>query len=733
MRKECVLYSANVSLPPGIVVIPFAGIPEHLLFYGFFMVLSMIIYIYIIINHRVFKSGGKSYLTILLGREDEWLVKERGVSAYHYIVFLRMFLNLGGIFMVLSGISLAIHVSHSSRDCTVFDSTTSSSIPHNSKLHWFNLVISSLTPWLVIFKVWQMSNKIGFLKPLTKTFSSTLFIENNPLISNITEVVEYFERKYPNYEIVDVAWSPNTKALQDLVTDLKFYKDCLKIVTETKGQEPGASCCSVSLSKNPEFYEEKIRILSVSINDAKEDALKKPGLILFLTFRNHAEAKQVYRREKLMPTFFSLKGQLAFAPRPKEILWKSVNSFKINTIGFVISYIIIFFLAIFCSSPAGFHEQIEHQVIRHIIGDTSDIAVVSTFLPPLLLIFFTIMVPMAVKVARVDYGSCSRTLSHANYMGSLYRWLTLSVIIFPIILAHAGNLLEFFISVGSEGLKFALLKWECVYTASTGAFYINFLIVVAFMKCQLELHRVGDSLRVFWMKLINCRYWERLEAASRNLKKKIANRNGEQTSLADSYVWTVIYFSVWMFFCLTCPVITPAFLIFIICKYLVVVQNFRYYYTATEDQPELITTAAKLTIVASIFPQVNFTLLMIIKQWMKENEEHFEITVMTLFLLAINLILLAMLHKHNWNFPVKLFRYSRKPVDQREYFGYENPFLYIDLNDAELEEGIERMRASWLNQKRRRVSQHLPEDKIFSRTLGNFAQWAVNMVARNLK
>ena len=118
MRKECVLKSANVSLPPGIVVIPFAGIPEHLLFYGFFMVLSMIIYIYIIINHRVFKSGGKSYLTILLGREDEWLVKERGVSAYHFIVFLRMFLNLGGIFMVLSGISLAIHVSNSSRDCS---------------------------------------------------------------------------------------------------------------------------------------------------------------------------------------------------------------------------------------------------------------------------------------------------------------------------------------------------------------------------------------------------------------------------------------------------------------------------------------------------------------------------------------------------------------------------------------------------------------------------------------
>ena len=77
----------------------------------------------------------------------------------------------------------------------------------------------------------------------------------------------------------------------------------------------------------------------------------------------------------------------------------------------------------------------------------------------------------------------------------------------------------------------------------------------------------------------------------------------------------------------------PSLLIYIIIKYIVAVQNLSCYYTATEDQPELVTTAAKLSIVASIFPQVNFTLLMIIKQGMKENEDHFVITIMTTFLL----------------------------------------------------------------------------------------------------
>ena len=92
-----------------------------------------------------------------------------------------------------------------------------------------------------------------------------------------------------------------------------------------------------------------------------------------------------------------------------------------------------------------------------------------------------------------------------------------------------------------------------------------------------------------------------------------------------------------------------------------------------------------------------------------------------------------MMHKHNWNFPVKLFRHSRKPGGQQEHFGYENPFLYIDLNDSDIEKGMEIRRASWLSQKRERIRQYMPEDKIFSRTLGNFAQWVVHIAARNFK
>ena len=44
MTGECGLKSSNVTLPPGVAVLQFAGIPEHLLFYGAIMILSVSIY-----------------------------------------------------------------------------------------------------------------------------------------------------------------------------------------------------------------------------------------------------------------------------------------------------------------------------------------------------------------------------------------------------------------------------------------------------------------------------------------------------------------------------------------------------------------------------------------------------------------------------------------------------------------------------------------------------------------
>ena len=65
-------------------------------------------------------------------------------------------------------------------------------------------------------------------------------------------------------------------------------------------------------------------------------------------------------------------------------------------------------------------------------------------------------------------------------------WLVCSVIIFPIILATTGNILEFSNTPRSGVWEDAKQKWLCVFSADTGAFYINLLLVVASLRCQME-------------------------------------------------------------------------------------------------------------------------------------------------------------------------------------------------------------------------------------------------------
>ena len=145
-----------------------------------------------------------SLIKMLMGKEDDWLMKERGVAAHHYIMFLRLYLQLAGVFCFISGMSLSINISQDTNLKLSFDSTTSNSIPPNSDLNWINLLISFFVPWLVVYMVRNMSKKIGHLKPQTKTFNRTLLIESSSCAFDKDKVVEYFVQKYTEFELINV-------------------------------------------------------------------------------------------------------------------------------------------------------------------------------------------------------------------------------------------------------------------------------------------------------------------------------------------------------------------------------------------------------------------------------------------------------------------------------------------------------------------------------------------------
>ena len=708
----------------------FANIPKHLMNYGIIMVVSLFVYIiiYFVIQYTDTEKFKRSFLhmhtvkpslaKLVIGQEDNWLIRERGVAAYQYILFLRMLLKLSVIFLVISGVSLGINISQGTSRSS-FKSTISSNIPLNSELHWFNVILSFFTPWLVVMMVMRLSKKIGNMKPLTKTFNRTLMIESsfyaNGEAGSTKDVMEYFENKYPEFELVKILWIFNTKVMQALFSELELTEKVLEILEHCKEEDNQVTF--FNKPRDLQFYEDqKIRLLG-QIMKEKEEVSEKSPCVLFLSFQTHQQARHVYKQET---RFCSLQPQLRFAPLPEEIIWSNIQSSASKWKGFIIATICTFVLAVISSTPVGFKSNLERM-----IGDGDSDR--STLFPPLLLIFFSALIPLAVKFSAVDFGSCSRTKSHPSYMRSLYVWLVSATIIFPIILSGVNStLLE---SINSEEWESVLQKLECVLIADKGSFYINLLVAVAFVKCQLELHRAGDWCILACHMIWRCRSWGQREAAVRKHQSALTNRNGIRLNLADAYVWVVVYFSAWMFFSLICPIITPFFLLFLVCKYLVDIQNFRSFYTARYDQPELVTTAAKLTVFASLFPQLNITMFMIIRHLQKED---IIITVTTIILLVFNLVTLIIYQKLNWSTPIKLFQHSRAPSQHQSVGGeeepgddyqddYEDPFMAKDVGCVDATAAKTKPPQKGLNW-RQKVGKILPGEAIFSKTVHRAAQ-----------
>jgi len=681
--SECGLRSANVSLPAGVGGFNFEGIPEHILLWGCLMLISSFIYIFIqnIKTCKKFRFPSKkpSLYELLVGWGDEWLIKKRGIAGYQYIVFLRSLLEFATIFMLISVWSLAINYSQKSDISDPFESTTISSIPPKSSFQMLNLITSFLIPWLVVMMVARMTNKLGTMKPDASMYSRTLMIESNLGMLKGVNIKNYFKAKYPKLELIKISCSVDTRAVQKLFEELEFSKNVNDIFA-AKYEEIESS--SDGYTKHSNEYGRLVN----KIEDEKDEASKQPPCIIFLTFLSQEQARKVFKEEK------KKRKKIMFAPLPEEIIWSNVQSTSTRRKGWILSSICLFLLVLLCSTPAGFALQIQ-DLIGEIFGDTSNVRVVSTFLPPLLLLLFGVLVPMAVKINTVTYGSCSRPVTHASYMTSLFVWLTCSTIIFPILLAGAANMVEFSESLSSDGFEVILNKWECVFSAGTGSFYINLLLVVALFKCQLELHRVGDWTQLLITKIRFCKQPEKKQAARRKWDVDSSNRNGENLSLAVQYVWVIVFFTVWMFFCLTCPLITGAFFLLIFCKYVIVVHNFRHFYTAFHDQPELLITGAKLLIFASLFPQLNFALLMVVKQG--HGEEDPIIMILAIFFLLVNMVIFIINEVNAWFVPIILMGPMTSPIkmfrrhEQSEYGkdsheDYENPFMNweVDYKDV---------------------------------------------------
>ena len=106
--------------------------------------------------------GAPPLLEILLGRQDEWMLKERGEAALDYINFQRMFIVISVLINIFSFFAFFVNFfATTSRSgvnedkeefsFTPFVNRTSlSNLVEDSKWHFYHVVASSMLPYLVL-------------------------------------------------------------------------------------------------------------------------------------------------------------------------------------------------------------------------------------------------------------------------------------------------------------------------------------------------------------------------------------------------------------------------------------------------------------------------------------------------------------------------------------------------------------------------------------------------------
>eukprot|EP00092_Neocalanus_flemingeri_P024100 GFUD01026146.1.p1 GENE.GFUD01026146.1~~GFUD01026146.1.p1 ORF type:complete len:520 (+),score=107.25 GFUD01026146.1:67-1626(+) len=443
-----------------------------------------------------------SLLSLVRGRQDDWLKKNKGRAALSYINFQRMLLFMAMVSLVISIISLLTNITGLTNVPIYFHKTTIANLDEHSPLHWFNIVISFLLPWLVVFVVRQfMVDKDKRASP-TREESSTLVIEGlDPVTFSDLTIAEYFRNHYPNFQLVKITRAQDTRYLRRQISRLEWNTACITQLLAWGDQQSDIYCCGrdrslaafgrreLELTRSIQQEQRRLR--------SKTDSLR----IVFLTFDSNKEAQKVVMIEEL--DHFSYYNTIKQAPRPEDIAWENMRSPVISLFIRMFSSLIILLVSAIATSPLAFAKTM-HGVIVGAVPLLENFPLASSVIPTSMLMLFNNVMPYLVKLSLVRFGPWSKTKLVSNYMVTLFFWLLLTTVIFPTmalsnifeVIEHILGLpiINIFSDVSSSEEDEIRSQFSCLFVPEYGSFFVNYLVFGAFLKTQSQLHRVGDRM-----------------------------------------------------------------------------------------------------------------------------------------------------------------------------------------------------------------------------------------------
>ncbi|XP_059482443.1 CSC1-like protein 2 isoform X2 [Neocloeon triangulifer] len=571
------------------------------------------------------EKGFGSWLFAVFRIKDDDILRKSGPDAIQYLSFQR---HVIFYMIIVTFISLAIVLPINFQgtlqgDEKTFGHTTVSNLSPDSEWLWAHVVLAVLYLPLGIFVMRRFSVSMH-LEEEDSHVSRTLMITNIPRqYCDKDDLQKHFREAYPHIEVIDIQLAYNiTKVSQldkarETAAQAKVYCDnYIKNTGKNLHMRPhicGNVCCCCKKEVDAlEYYSNEEERLSHAVEDEKEKALKKPLGVAFVTLSTIEEARQIYEDHTTSckcaanPSSSSLSRNLQphvwtvdFAPMPQDIYWENLSvSSNFWYLKATIIHLILFIVLFFLTTPAIVVNMLDSLNFSNELQKMSP--VLSEFLPTLLLWTVAALMPVLVSYSDQWLSHWTRSKQNHSIMRKTFLFLLFMVIILPSLgLTSAQAFVEWALHQKNE-----TYRWECLFLPDKGAFFVSYATTSAFVGTALELIRFPE---LFMYALKICLAKSAAETAS--VRKAIL----WEFPFGVQYAWMLLIFAMTIMYSLSCPLITPFGLLYLVLKHLVDRYNIYFAYGPSKISQSIHETAIICVIASIVLLQLSFMCISLLR------------------------------------------------------------------------------------------------------------------------
>ncbi|XP_031560386.1 CSC1-like protein 2 isoform X2 [Actinia tenebrosa] len=621
-----------------------------------------------------------SWIPVLFKVKDEHIHMKCGVDALQYIQFQKHLIIYTVIIFCLSiGIILPVNYSGTNEPYrNSFGATTVSNLDvqsHESGILWLHCTFSFIYMIILMVILHHFMSLFKFESKHDSTHS--VMITNIP--KNVTkEMIEkHFVEVYGDEEIEEVQLAYDCGKLDKIQRKIEAARLGLEHCEETyqiTGERPittvstrkccpCCTCCGALHVDGIDYFTEEEEEAKKQFEDTK-GSLKSLG-VAFVTFVKESTTLKCLKdfniikhgspESSVSRKIFSDHWNVAVAPNAGDILWDhlSVDPESWWARALIIN-IVLFIFVLFVTTPTVMITMV-YQFKTYVQSKNPKLVITpnpffTQFLPTIMLWTFSATLPAVVSYSSYFEAHWTRSKREHSVMIKTYIFLLLMVIFLPSLALTSADTLFRLTFTGSPNFTKQL---ACAFMPNNGAFFVNYLVTSALIGTALELCRFPELAS----------YFVRMCFARHDGEKRLVRKESvAEFAFGHQYAWMIVIYSVMAVYSITCPLVTPFGLLYLILKHLVDRYNLYFNYRSPAYKyvdPSVHTTAVSITIISTFFLMLSILFFGVVQLGINDPQ-----TIFTLVLVILTII--ALIARLFFGVFKKLGPFKRLQTDEEE-------------------------------------------------------------------